>query len=198
MNLYRLWVGTESYRGMAYFSYTIESEHLSRGLRPSKRAPRNSKYLVECTGAVGADGVLQVPDELTRMATTVITDAFPYPQIFVFINVIVVCGSTKIYEWVADALIEKLTVLPGSTWSAIDLHDAVYMSNGTVAVTRCPMSKVWASWVVPYFPRAMAICNFNSQCIVGSPSIDGAYPGASLNMAAGPIDVTVSAQGNWI
>ncbi|HUS89590.1 MAG TPA: hypothetical protein VMW91_09535, partial [Desulfosporosinus sp.] len=51
------------------FTINIESKHLVRGLRPSKRMPRNSKYLVECAGAVGRDGVLQALDELTRLAT---------------------------------------------------------------------------------------------------------------------------------
>jgi hypothetical protein len=40
------------------FSFTITSEQLTRGLRPSKRAPRDSKFLVESKGAVGRDGVL--------------------------------------------------------------------------------------------------------------------------------------------
>ena len=157
---------------MSEFSFTIESKHLSRGLRPSKRMPRNSRFLVECEGAVGRDGALQSLDEITRMATTEITDVFPYPQIFVFTNVIIVCSSTKIYEFVEGALVEKLEVATGSTWSAVDFRDYIYMSNGTVAVERDPLSKTYST--TTDLPTAMAAVNFNGQMIIGSP--DSGFP----------------------
>jgi len=147
------------------FALTIDSDQLSRGLRPSKRLPRNSGFLTTCDGAVGRDGVLQVLDELTRMVTDTIIDGFPYPQIFVFTNMIIVCSPTKIYEWVAGALVEKLTVTTGDTWSCVDFHDYVYMSNGTVAVIRDALDKTYK--VVTDLPVAKAICNFNGQIIVG-------------------------------
>jgi len=147
------------------FALTITSGQLSKGLRPSKRVPRNSGFLVQCNGSVGRDGVLQVIDQLTRLATAAITDPFPYPQIFVFTNMIIVCGETKIYEWVADALVEKLTVAAGDTWSAVDFHNYVYMSNGEVAVIRDAMDKVYK--VVSDLPVAQAICNFNGQIVAG-------------------------------
>lgn len=149
------------------FSVTIDTSRLSKGLRPSKRMPRNSRYLVECSGAVGKDGVLQSIDELARMITDTITDPFPYPQIFVFTNLILVCGKTKIYEWVADSLVEKLTVTAGSTWSAIDFYDYIYMSNGTVAVTRDASTKLYS--ITTSLPTAQAICNFNGQVLIGAP-----------------------------
>ncbi len=91
---------------------------------------------IECSGAVGRDGVLSVLDEVTRIATTAITDDFPYPQIFVFTNVIIVCSSTKVYEWVSSALVEKIEVSAGSTWVALDFNDYIYLSNGNAAVVR--------------------------------------------------------------
>ncbi|MBE9570040.1 MAG: hypothetical protein IMF11_05410, partial [Proteobacteria bacterium] len=93
---------------------------------------------------MGKDNVLQTLEELTRIATTAITDAFPYPQLFTFTNLIIVCSSTKIYEWVGGSLVEKLTVTAGSLWSAVDLYDFIYMSNGNVAVLRDPGSKVYS------------------------------------------------------
>jgi len=176
---------------MAEFSITIAADQLAKGLRPSKRIPRNSRYLVECKGALGRDNVLQVIDELTRIATTAITDAFPFPQIFVFTNVIIVCSATKIYEWVAGALVEKLTVAAGSTWSAMDAYDYVYMSNGKVAVIRDAISKVYATTTT--LPTASSICNFNGQVLVGAP--DTVIPGASLTMKADPITVTTTQLG---
>ena len=176
------------------FSITIDTGKLSKGLRPSKRMPRNSGFLVKCKGAIGRDGVLQVFEELIRIATATITDAFPYPQIFVFTNLIIVCSSTKIYEWVGGSLVEKLIVTAGSTWSAIDLYDFIYMSNGTVAVIRNPESNVYS--ITSDQPKAMAICNFNGQILIGAPNIEGTYPGASLTLNADPVSITVTQHGN--
>ena len=80
------------------FSYIISSENLLRGLRVSKRATRDTKFLVEAKGAIGRDGALCAMDQLTRFSTTGITDTFPFPQLFVFVNFVLVCGLTKIYE----------------------------------------------------------------------------------------------------
>ena len=51
--------------GDGSFTITMDAGDLSKGMRKSKRYPRNSKRLVECKGAVGYDGVLQVLDDLT-------------------------------------------------------------------------------------------------------------------------------------
>jgi len=147
--------------------FNIGPAELSRGLRPSKRMPRNSKFLTTCNGSVGIDGVLCSLDEITRISTTAITDGFPYPQIFVFTNVIIICGETKIYEWVSDALVEKLTVSAGSTWSAVAFAEYVYLSNGNVAVERDALDKTYST--TTDLPTAMAACDFNGQVIVGSP-----------------------------
>jgi len=149
------------------FIVRFEAEDLAKGLRSSKRNPRNSGFLSACAGAIGRDGVLQTLDELTRIATTAITDGFPYPQLFVFINVIIVCGETKIYEWVSSALVEKLTVSAGSTWTALDFRNYIYLSNGNVAVIRDPGSLEYST--TTDLPTAMAACNFNGQAILGSP-----------------------------
>ena len=156
---------------MAEFSYTINSSKLSRGLRPSKRMPRNSDFLVECAGAVGRDGVLQCLDEITRLATTAITDGFPYPQIFVFTNMIIICGQTKIYEWVSGSLVLKLTVTAGSTWSCVAYGDYAYLSNSKVAVIRSALDKTYSE--TTDLPIASTILDFNGQCIIGSPDEEG-------------------------
>ena len=160
------------------FSHTIPSEQLQKGLRPSKRVPRNSGYLTECIGLVGRDGTLQSLDEIIRIATTAITDPFPFPQIFVFTKVIIVCGLTVIYEWISGSLSAKLSSLtPGSTWEALDFFDYIYLSNGRIAVTRNATSKVYA--VDSTVPSAMSLCNFNSQVLVGGP--DSLAPAVELS-----------------
>lgn len=175
------------------FSVTINSEQLSRGLRPSKRVPRNSRYLVTCIGAVGRDGTLQVIDELTRIDTSEITDAFPYPQIFIFTNMIIVCDQTKIYELVAGTLVLKLTVEAGSTWSAVAYNDYAYLSNGKVAVIRDSSSHTYS--VTTTLPTAASICNYQGQVIIGAP--DANVPGGSLTMNADPFMLTMTQEGSY-
>lgn len=153
------------------FSFTISAGDLSAGLRPSKRTPRNARFLVTSTGAVGLDGVLQVLDDIEndRLDTSVdITDAFPYPQIFVFTNLILVCGETDIYEY--DGSLTKVIgpVAAGELWSAIDLYDFIYLSNRAVSILRNPNDGTYS--LTTDQPIAAAICNFNGQVIVGSPT----------------------------
>ena len=177
----------------APFSITIDSSKLSRGFRPSKRMPRNSGFLVECAGGVGRDGVLQCLDELTQLATDTITDSFPYPQLFLFTNFIIVCSQTKIYEYVSGALVPKLTVAAGSTWSAVDLYDHIYMSNGKIAVVRSVADKTYSE--TTELPIAMTICNFQGQVLIGGPDVIA--PGANLTIKADSIDVAVTQHGDW-
>lgn len=151
------------------FSHIIKPSQLARGLRKSKRDPRNSGFMTKCQGAVGRDGVLQILDELTRFDTGLL-ESFPFPQLFVFVNVLIVCGETKIYEWDGSALVEKLTVTAGQLWSAVDFHDYVYLSNQTVAVIRNSGSKVYS--LTTDLPTARTICNFNGQVLVGSPDVE--------------------------
>ena len=147
------------------FTLKIGGDKLIKGLRPFKRLGREDGYLVQCQGAVGRQGSLQALDALTRMATTAITDGFPYPQLFVFTSVIIVCGATKIYEWVSGSLVLKLTITAGSTWSAVDFFEYVYLSNGTVAVIRRSTDKVFV--VDATLPTAQAMVNVNGQVMIG-------------------------------
>ena len=147
------------------FSFAIDSQALSRGLRPSKRTPRNSGYLVECDGAVGRDGVLQVLTALSRVNTTALTVVFPFPQIFILTNVILVCTATKIYEFDGVAtLTEKIAITTGSLWSLVDFYNYIYMSNGVVSVIRNAFSLTYSMSTLPV---AKAMCNFNGQVVIG-------------------------------
>jgi hypothetical protein len=151
------------------FKLVIGAEDLL-GLRPSKRVVRNKGGLVVCEGAVGRDGALQALDELTRIATTEITDGFPYPQIFVFIDVIIVCGLTTIYEWVSSALVSKLVTTAGDPWSAVDFHKFIYLSNSKVAVVRDVGDGTYAT--TANLPIASSICDLNGQIIIGAPEVE--------------------------
>jgi hypothetical protein len=199
------------------FELIIDSSQLSRGLRPSKRMPRDSGYLVKCEGAVGLDGVLQTIEELREIDTLVITDVFPFPQIFVFTNFIIVCGPTTIYELVAGSLVSKLgdlangwasqwgispwgqflwpgVALPiGSTWTAVDFFDYIYLSNGKVAVKRDATSGVYS--VSTTLPTAIAICNFRGQVLIGTPSV--VMPVVNLIVNADPVTLTITPSGDY-
>jgi hypothetical protein len=152
------------------FDFTIDAKDLSRGLRPSKRMPRDSKFLIKCVGAVGLDTVLQAIDDLEndRIDTSLLGASFPYPQIFIFVNYILVCTATDIYEWDGISLTKVLgPVSSGELWSAVDLHNFIYMSNGTVAVLRDSETGTYST--TSDQPKARAMCNFNGQIILGSP-----------------------------
>lgn len=155
------------------FSFTIPTDDLARGLRPTKRAPRNSKFLVNCEGAVGYDGVLQVIDDLNLnlIDITPITDDFPYPQIFVFTNVIVVCDELNIYELVAGSLVLGLTAsAAGIPWTGVEYYDYIYMSNGKVAVRRRATDLAWEE--TSELPIASGICDYNGQIFIGAPDVE--------------------------
>ncbi len=150
------------------FTLSLEGNALSRGLRPSKRSPRNAQYLVKAAGMVGIDGVLQVIDdlELSRIDTSTITDGFPYPQLFVFTNFILVCGETDIYEWDGSTLNHAYgPVAAGHIWSAISFYDFIFMSNSSVVLVRDPLSGVWSE--SSDYPLFEAVEDFNGQIMIG-------------------------------
>ena len=154
------------------FTFEIGSEDLSKGLRPSKHSPRNEKFLVECIGAIGYEKSLQAIEDISNLLvdTSLITDDFPYPQIFVFVSHIIVCGKTKIYELVGGSLVLKITVAAGIRWSAVDFYDCIYMSNGKVSVARNPVDGTYFLGPLPY--TASAICNFKGQIVIGAPGVE--------------------------
>lgn len=178
--------------GGGRFSHVIKTSQLSKGLRRSKRDPRNSGFMVTCSGAVGRDGVLQVLDELIRLDAD-IDEGFPFPQLFVFTNIIIVCGQTKIYEWDGSSLVLKLTVTAGFAWKAVDFFDYVYMSNQRVAVVRDAGSKTYSE--TSDLPTARAVCNFNGQVLVGAPDVTVSATGVAFGGEA--IPVTVTQHGGW-
>lgn len=155
---------------MPPFTFTITADQLSRGLRPSKRAPRDAKFLVESKGALGRNGVLAAIDDLVRFDTSVIEEQFPYPQLFITTNFIIVCGETSIYEYDVSTrtLALKFTAsLAGIPWTLIDFYNYIYLSNGKVAIVKDPDTGVYSE--TDDVPTTVSGCNFNGQVILGSP-----------------------------
>lgn len=157
------------------FTYDIDSEDLSKGLRPSEYSSRNKKFLTECIGAIGYEESLQALSNILSgfelVDTSLITDGFPYPQIFAFTKHIIVCGETDIYELVGAGLVHKLNVAAGIRWSAIDFYDYIYMSNGKVSVIRSAADGVYS---LSNLPITITICDFNGQVMVSAPDVEWA------------------------
>lgn len=171
------------------FTATMGTADLAKGLRTSKRNARNNDYLITCKGTVGIDGVLSALDSITPLSTTVITDAFPFPQIFVFTNLILVCGLGKIYEWNGSSLVLRYTATTmGGLWTAVDFFDYLYLSNGAEAVIRDAESKTFSK--TTDLPTCVCMCNYNGQVLIGAPDVSGL--GASLNIVMSSVTMTGS------
>jgi len=154
------------------FTFLIPTEDLAKGLRPNVENPRNSKYLTECNGAVGIDNVLQVLKDMNLdhlIDVSTLTFAFPYPQLFVFTNMILVCTDIDIYEYTHTSpgtLTNKITVAPGILWSAVEYFDYIYMSNCTAAVVRHAEDGSWEEIYGESLPPCRTACNYNGQIVI--------------------------------
>jgi hypothetical protein len=120
-------------------------ETLKKGLAPNYN-PRNKPYLVQSLGAYPLDEALISVSQFTPIDTSSLGSLpFPYPQIFVCSEVIIICTPYSIYEYDGSSLILKLDDIPeGLTWNCIDYKLFIYLSNCTVAVTKNPTSGVYA------------------------------------------------------
>ena len=154
------------------FTFLIPTEDLAKGLRPTRSNPRNVKFLTECNGAVGIDNVLQVLKDMNLdhlIDVSALTYAFPYPQLFVFTDMILVCTDIDIYEYTHTSpgtLTNKITVAPGILWSAVEYFDYIYMSNCTAAVVRHAEDGSWEEIFGESLPPCRAACNYNGQIVI--------------------------------
>lgn len=174
--------------------FSITLKELFRGLRPKSNSVRNGNYLTVSKGAVSREGAISAVEELTRIDTSVITDAFPFPQIFPFIAATIVCSRQKIYEWNGTALVLKFTADAadlGGLWTAVDFYDFVYLSNGKIAVVRDVGDKTYSK--TTELPSSTALCNFNGQIIAGAPDCAGLVVDMGINSSN--INTTITLTG---
>ena len=127
---------------------------------------RNRPYLVQSLGAFPFEGVLQAVRQFSRIDTSSLgTLSFPYPQLFVLQNVIIVCISTAIYEYSGGTLTLKIgSLTAGSTWQVLDYKTFLSFTNGKVAVTKNPQNGNYA--VDSSLPVGNACCDYNGQALV--------------------------------
>lgn len=147
------------------FNFIIGQDDLAKGLRRHAKVHPNNKRFITCQGMVGDDGILQ---RLQQLASTYdLTSTFPYPQIFVSSEVIIVCTRTEIYEVSDDTPTLMLTVTGGAPWTCLAFHHYVYLSNGTVVVVRDAITHDYA--LNTDLPTSMSACNYNGQILVAAP-----------------------------
>lgn len=137
----------------------------------TNRNPRNNPQLIESLGAHPYEGVLQAEEQLTLIDTSslgVLT--FPYPQLFVFDDVFVVCTSTAIYEFTPPTTFsQKLSGLTlGTTWEGIESKGFIWLTNGQVSVKKDPVTHSWSTDST--LPYGTGLCNIDGQVFVGSPT----------------------------
>jgi len=153
------------------FSLELKSIELAKGIRTNSQSPINEKYLTSSKGAVGHKGVLQSVDDISGSVinTTFLTDGYPYPQIFICDDCIIICGKETIYEVVGAILIPVITVTEGIRWSAVVFGSYIYLTNGKVSVVRNAEDKAYS---LSDLPIASTICDFNGQVMLGAPNIE--------------------------
>jgi hypothetical protein len=111
---------------------------------------------------------MQVIDDLesNRIDTSVFSGGFPYPQIFIFPNIVIVCDEDTIYEYDGATLSDVIgPVAIGNIWTVVGIHDFIYLSNNEVAIVRSPTSGLYE--LVSDQPVAEALCNYNGQILAG-------------------------------
>ena len=155
---------------MEGFSVTIDNKIIGKGLTSNNNI-RNNPMLVESIGAMPYNNVIQSVEEFTRVDTSgLAAQIFPYPQLFVLGDIIVVCTAQQIYEYDAtgDTFTSKISGLSlGNTWDLVDFKSFILLMNGVVAVTKDPETGDYA--VDSTLPPGNCICNFNGQVLLGGP-----------------------------
>lgn len=142
-----------------------------KGLRPVLPTVRNTQFLVEAIGCFPYEEVLRAVEQFARIDTSSLgTLAFPYPQLFVLTDVIIICTSTAIYEYGGGTTFtSKITGLTeGTTWSFADFRSFIYLTNGKVAVTKSADTGIYSTR--SDLPYGTCVGNYNGQVFIGSPN----------------------------
>ena len=171
---------------MKDFSYPI-LDNLKNGLAKNFNK-RNNPFLIESVGAFPQDEMLRALEVFTVIDISSITPIpqFPFPQLFVFSDCIIVCTATQIYEYANSTLALKRGGLPpGSTWDAVDFKTYIFLTNGKCAVIK--RSNDMEYIVDTDNPYGLGVCNYNGQVLIGSPNtpVDSTFT-SELRLASTP------------
>lgn len=147
------------------FTININAKTLARGLRRTASNPRDSFGMINLSSLIGKDSVLQTIPELSALITTEITDSFPYPQLFVLANYILICDSTKIYEYDGSLNLKYTVAEAGLTWKVVDYIEYLLLTNGVITVVRNASSGTYSEETT--IPTAKVMANYNGQLFLG-------------------------------
>ena len=141
-------------------------EVLSKGLSLNNN-PRNNPMLVESIGAFVHEKALQSVGQFTIMSLPAgITFVFPYPQLKVLSDLILLCNDNQIWEWNGSVWVSKISGLSvGTTWTHVDRKQYVILSNMRVTVERSPVTLAYSvNGDLPFGSYG----DYNGQLSVGS------------------------------
>lgn len=165
------------------FTFTIEGNDLAKGLRPSANAARDNKFLTECQGVIGRDGMslASIPSFMWGPILVSLLSAgtvsFPFPQVILTKQFVLVLTHNKIWEASSGAGAGALTLVYNSNasiiqentlWSVLDFDNYLFLTNGYRTVLRDPVSGKY--YKVSDRPIAVCACDFNGQIFLGSPT----------------------------
>lgn len=139
---------------------------LAGGLSPNNN-PRNQPFLTEMTGMF-VDRALETVETFSPMTLPDGIDfSFPYPQLFVLSDLIILCNDDQIWEWGGSSWVSKISSLTtGTTWTCIDRRTYIILSNMEVTVVRDPNTGLYS---LDTDLPAGSYGDFNGQLCVGSP-----------------------------
>lgn len=144
---------------------------LFNGLRPTNRAPVNSDALVRSQGGFAdIDGFKTLPTLGSIPDFEALGEAFPYPQLFVLRDTILVCGATRIWEYDGTSLSLMISALSeGMLWTIADFQEYILLNNGVVVVERRSTDRIYSIVNDPEIPAGYAFTNHKGQLIVAAP-----------------------------
>ena len=150
------------------FTYTITHEGFCNGYAPFPYSMRNKGHMTECIDFREEDLMLYPAEQRGRYLPA-FSYFFPFPQVFVFDFVTIICNQKEIYEKIANSYILKYTTnVAASSWECINVGQFCLLSNGHVILKRDPVSLTYEE--LDDVPTGMSLCNYNAQILIGSPN----------------------------
>ena len=140
-----------------------------KGLVPKENI-RNSLFLTESLGAFPYQGVLITSENFSanQIDASALACTFPFPQIFVLSEVILICTPTAIYEY-PDLTTPKISGLTtGTLWSVADYKRFILLTNSQVVVKKDSGTGLYS--IDTTRPAGTCIADFNGQMFLTSPN----------------------------
>lgn len=145
---------------------------IAKGLRNSRRNPKNVGALIQADGVYQKSGKLYNHDELETFDISVLgAQTFPFPQMFQLRSWTVICTPTKIYTYDGSTLTLVYTATEGSTWSVADFYKFLVLSNGREYIVLNPETNTWSKYLDAENLNCLCVCDINGQLFVGGPDV---------------------------